>query len=125
MTRSLRGFTGAGYDKGRGPAWQIAWQLVSGLLFVRWWCPSSVRVAVLRAFGAELGERVLVRHQVRVHCAALGCPLLGDPVYGDGDGMLHLLARSIALPTEPALAATAPGRASTTVLASVTTPQSR
>ena len=67
MTRSLRGFTGAGYDKGRGPAWQIAWQLVSGLLFVRWWCPSSVRVAVLRAFGAQLGERVLVRHQVRVH----------------------------------------------------------
>ncbi len=67
MTRSLAGFSGAGYDKGRGPAWQIAWQVVSGLLVVRWWCPSRLRNAVLRAFGAELGEGVLIRHQVRIH----------------------------------------------------------
>ena len=33
----------------------------------RWWCPSNVRLAVLRAFGAELGEGVLVRHDVKVH----------------------------------------------------------
>lgn len=47
-------------------------------------------------------------HQVRVHCAHLGCPLLGDPVYGRADGMtLHLLARAIALPLDPPLAATA------------------
>lgn len=67
MRRSLAGFTGAGYDKGRGPLVQIAWQLASGLLVVRWWCPARVRTAVLRAFGAQLGERVLVRHQVRIH----------------------------------------------------------
>jgi putative colanic acid biosynthesis acetyltransferase WcaF len=67
VRRSLAGFTGAGYDKGRGPAWQIAWQLASGLVVVRWWCPSRLRNAVLRAFGAQLGERVLIRHQVRVH----------------------------------------------------------
>ena len=50
-------------------------------------------------------------HQVRVHCAALGCPLLGDPVYGDvyggWEGAMHLLARSIALPLNPPLAAVA------------------
>ena len=47
-------------------------------------------------------------HQVRVHCAALGCPILGDPVYGIGEGRLQLLARTIRLPLTPTLEATAP-----------------
>ncbi len=47
-------------------------------------------------------------HQVRAHCAELGCPVLGDPVYGAPGPMLHLLARAIALPLTPPLAATAP-----------------
>ncbi len=46
-------------------------------------------------------------HQIRVHCASLGCPVAGDPVYGGGDGPMQLLARSISLPIMP-LAATAP-----------------
>ena len=38
-------------------------------------------------------------HQVRVHCAALGCPILNDPLYGTaGPAPLHLLARSLAIP---------------------------
>ena len=45
-------------------------------------------------------------HQVRVHCAALGTPIVGDRKYGGeplpeevpGAGFLHLHARSIALP---------------------------
>ena len=36
-------------------------------------------------------------HQVRVHCAALGFPVLGDPVYDGGAGPLQLLARALAL----------------------------
>lgn len=63
----LAGFTGVGYDKGRNRAWQVAWMLVSDLVFVRWWCPRRFRVAILRAFGATIGENVLVRHRVRVH----------------------------------------------------------
>ena len=47
-------------------------------------------------------------HQIRVHCALLGCPVVGDPLYGGGDGRLHLLARAIALPLDPPLEATAP-----------------
>lgn len=36
-------------------------------------------------------------HQARVHCAALGTPILGDPVYNPhpGDGPLRLLARHL------------------------------
>lgn len=47
-------------------------------------------------------------HQLRVHCAHLGCPILGDAMYGGGPGSLHLLARAIALPLEPALRVEAP-----------------
>lgn len=41
-------------------------------------------------------------HQLRVHCAAQGWPILGDPVYGtaprDGGPPLHLHAREIVVP---------------------------
>jgi RluA family pseudouridine synthase len=44
-------------------------------------------------------------HQIRVHCAELGCPILGDAVYGDkaaAEGTrLHLHARAIQLPLYP------------------------
>ena len=46
-------------------------------------------------------------HQVRVHCASLGTPVLGDSRYGGGDGRLHLLAREIHLPLDPGVDATA------------------
>lgn len=65
--RQLAEFTGAGYDKGR-PLWiQALWVGTSALLFERIWCPPSLRVALLRIFGAKVGERVLIRHGVRVH----------------------------------------------------------
>ena len=65
--RRLSGFTGAGYDKGRPVGVQIAWLLSQSLLLMHWWCPMSVRIAMLRRFGAEIGEGVLVRHRVRIH----------------------------------------------------------
>ena len=65
--RSLAGFTGAGYDKGRGIGWQVAWQLASSLLVMPWIWPVKVRVAVLRAFGARIGRGVNFRSGVRVH----------------------------------------------------------
>ena len=56
-------------------------------------------------------------HQLRVHLAALGCPVLGDPIYGPARATeregppLHLHARAIALPlypNRPPINATAP-----------------
>jgi RluA family pseudouridine synthase len=47
-------------------------------------------------------------HQLRVHCASLGCPIVGDGLYGGGAGQLHLLARAITLPLDAELSVEAP-----------------
>ncbi|MDR0710510.1 MAG: RluA family pseudouridine synthase [Spirochaetaceae bacterium] len=56
-------------------------------------------------------------HQIRVHLKYLGCPILGDPVYGRGDPrfpeatlMLHAKSLSIAIPGSPSLPETPPFR---------------
>lgn len=67
VRHDLRGFTGAGYVRGRSAAWQVAWQLVAGLVFVRWWCPPGLRAAILRGFGAKIGAGTVIRHRVRIH----------------------------------------------------------
>jgi putative colanic acid biosynthesis acetyltransferase WcaF len=64
--RRLRDFTGAGYDKGRSTLWQVAWFVVMNVVFLKWWLPPRLRPPILRAFGAQIGERVLIRHRVRV-----------------------------------------------------------
>lgn len=67
----------------------------------------------------ELKPRTGRTHQIRVHCEALGCPILGDPTYGrDRPAVtppgvdLHLHARRIAVPLypkrEPIIAEAAP-----------------
>jgi tRNA pseudouridine32 synthase / 23S rRNA pseudouridine746 synthase len=90
-----------------------------------WWMkvdaaglPSQTRWKVLERSGdlSFLALEPLTgrTHQLRVHCAAMGWPILGDPVYGTGAGgetMLHLHARAITVPlykNKPAIEVSAP-----------------
>jgi len=77
-----------------------------------WWMkvdadglPSQTRWRVLhRAEGLsflELQPLTGRTHQLRVHCAAMGWPMLGDPIYGNGRGgslPLQLHARGVTIP---------------------------
>jgi tRNA pseudouridine32 synthase/23S rRNA pseudouridine746 synthase len=56
----------------------------------------------------ELRPRTGRSHQIRVHCAKLGTPIRGDERYGTKGSTLHLLARSIHIPLDPPVDATAP-----------------
>jgi tRNA pseudouridine32 synthase/23S rRNA pseudouridine746 synthase len=51
----------------------------------------------------ELTPKTGRTHQLRVHCAAIGAPILGDPVYGEAaDVPLQLLARRVVVPLSKA-----------------------
>lgn len=63
----LGGFTGRGYDKGRPVGIQILWLVVSRMIVMKWWCPSKLRVALLRAFGANIGTGTIIRSDVKIH----------------------------------------------------------
>nr|WP_242534889.1 RNA pseudouridine synthase [Roseococcus suduntuyensis] len=73
--------------------------------------PARTQYRVLGRDGdltaVELQPRTGRTHQLRVHMAHLGCPILGDARYGGGAGALHLLARALTLPLDPPRAATA------------------
>ena len=52
------------------------------------------RAARLIEFRPETGRT----HQLRVHAASMGHPIIGDPVYGAGKGPMRLHARALNLP---------------------------
>lgn len=64
--RSLAARRGQSYDKGRGFGTQMLWVALSTLIFTQVWCPNRLRCAMLRWFGAQIGEGVLIRHRVTV-----------------------------------------------------------
>jgi putative colanic acid biosynthesis acetyltransferase WcaF len=64
--RSLAGFKGSGYDKGRSYITQAMWFAVQNMVFSKWWLPKAMRPRLLRLFGAEVGHNVFIRHRVRV-----------------------------------------------------------
>lgn len=63
-SRRLADFDRRGYDKGRSVPVQALWHAVQHLVFVKWWLPPRLRPPILRAFGARIGQRVLIRHGV-------------------------------------------------------------
>ena len=63
---SLAARRGRPYDKGRGFVPQALWVAASTLVVTQVWCPNRLRVAILRWFGAKIGDGVLIRHRVRI-----------------------------------------------------------
>ena len=55
--------------------------------------PSRTRVTVLERLGGhtllELQPLTGRTHQLRLHCAHLGCPILGDPQYGTAESQAY------------------------------------
>lgn len=88
-TRRLDLFSGSGYKKGRGLFAQLAWFLVSNLVFQKWWLPARLRPGLLRLFGARVGRGTNIRNAVRIHWPWKLS--LGDWVWiGEGAWLLNL-----------------------------------
>lgn len=64
--RTLGAQRGTSYPKGRGLLHQVLWVALSTLVVTKVWCPNRARCAILRAFGADLGQGVLIRHGVSI-----------------------------------------------------------
>ena len=54
------GASPAGDTTRRPPPVQAAWYAALHLFFVKWWFPARLRPVLLRAFGARVGQRVLI-----------------------------------------------------------------
>lgn len=64
---NLRGYSSAGFDRGASAGKEALWWLVKCIFFQNPWpWPSALRVVLLRAFGAQVGDRVVVRGNVNV-----------------------------------------------------------
>jgi tRNA pseudouridine32 synthase/23S rRNA pseudouridine746 synthase len=78
-------------------------------------CPARINSAETNLTWLALEPLTGRTHQLRVHCAAMGWPILGDSIYGraprEGGPRLHLHARQIVVPlsrNKPPVAVTAP-----------------
>jgi putative colanic acid biosynthesis acetyltransferase WcaF len=63
--RNLGAFSDT-YDRGRGLAGQVVWFVFSYAVFQKWWFPPRFRPVVLRLFGGQVSNGVLIRHGVRI-----------------------------------------------------------
>lgn len=88
-------------DPERG--WHMKVDIESGLSSVTDW--RRLGTSADRALSwLELSPRTGRTHQLRVHCMAMGWPMLGDRIYGSGRESghpLHLLARAVTIPLYP------------------------
>ncbi len=63
----LQSYDNSWFDPGRSSLWRAAWFFLGSPVFRSHLLPSSsLRVSLLRLFGARIGERVVIRHDVNV-----------------------------------------------------------
>lgn len=90
---------------GRGPGWKMKGDRTGQAATTEYRVCGSFKDARCLQTWLELKPHTGRTHQLRVHSAALGCPIIGDHAYGSGSSsdtdtlMLH--ARSISLPLYP------------------------
>lgn len=88
----------------QGRAWKMAVQEDGLRAVTEWRVLGSAQGVSLVEFLPRTGRT----HQIRVHAAHLGHPILGDTVYGGPEGKLCLLARALEVPVHPPISAIAP-----------------
>ena len=63
----LKGYTTGGFDRGASRWKEMLWIVIKNFFFLSPWpWPSALRVAMLRLFGARIGQRVVVRSNVNI-----------------------------------------------------------
>ena len=63
----LSKFNNSSFSRGAPPWKEALWWVCRSLVFAPWFpVPSALKVAALRAFGAKVGEGVVIRSQVNV-----------------------------------------------------------
>jgi putative colanic acid biosynthesis acetyltransferase WcaF len=62
----LADFKNDRFDRGRSGLVEACWRIVEGLLFNSWLPGSGWRTGLLRAFGAQVGQGVVIKPHVRV-----------------------------------------------------------
>jgi len=87
----------------QGRAWKMAPDPAGQTAVTEWRVLGMSGDIALVEFHPKTGRT----HQIRAHAALLGHPIIGDAVYGGGEGAMQLLARSIALASTPPASATA------------------
>lgn len=91
----------------RDAGWRIVPDAKGKPARTRWRLLDAREGRALIAFAPETGRT----HQIRVHAVeGLGLPIIGDPIYGEGKGMMLLHARALVVPRDgkPAISAVAP-----------------
>jgi putative colanic acid biosynthesis acetyltransferase WcaF len=66
MSPDLSRFSSGEFQRGASWAKEALWQLVSGMLVATWIPGSTIRIALLRMFGASIGRGVVIKPRVRV-----------------------------------------------------------